>query len=75
MFALDALATEKFWGKKTHETAKATFKIRIKPQKIYISGHQNFSYSKVQSAGSFINDGFSVVSQGELKQSITHSHQ
>lgn len=62
MFVLYFLATKQVGGKKTHETAKATFKITIKPRKIYISVHQKFSYSKVQSAGFFINDDF--VPQG-----------
>jgi len=53
MFALDVLTTKEFGGKKIHGTAKTTFKIRIKPRKIYIYIHQNFSYSKIQNSGSY----------------------
>lgn len=57
---------KKLVGKNKHETARATFKIRIKPQKVYISVHQNFSYFKVQRAVAL---SLMMVSASFLKES------
>lgn len=74
MFALHALATEKkFGGKKTQKPAKATLKIEIKPKKKSTSLLTKTFHPPT--SGSFINSVSIVISQGELRQSIIHSHQ